>query len=189
MGTRHLIAVVLDGQYRIAQYGQWDGYPSGQGATVLEFLKNYNRDRFESKLRAASFMTNDELESFGRVADTIGNWQQKFPAMTRDTGADILELVQNSPDGIKLRNSLGFAGDSLFCEFAYVIDLDNDNLELYVGFNQSPLADGERFKDMLGLEKADGYYPIRLAGRWTLNALPSVEQMDEASQEEKKTDH
>ena len=30
MGTRHLIAVQLDGEYKIAQYGQWDGYPEGK---------------------------------------------------------------------------------------------------------------------------------------------------------------
>lgn len=27
MGTRHLTAVVIDGDYKVAQYGQWDGYP------------------------------------------------------------------------------------------------------------------------------------------------------------------
>lgn len=31
MGTRNLTAVYLDGQYKVAQYGQWDGYPEGQG--------------------------------------------------------------------------------------------------------------------------------------------------------------
>lgn len=25
MGTRNLTAVYLDGQYKVAQYGQWDG--------------------------------------------------------------------------------------------------------------------------------------------------------------------
>ena len=27
MGTRNLTVVYLDGQYKVAQYGQWDGYP------------------------------------------------------------------------------------------------------------------------------------------------------------------
>lgn len=35
MGTRNLTAVYLDGQYKVAQYGQWDGYPEGQGITAL----------------------------------------------------------------------------------------------------------------------------------------------------------
>lgn len=40
MGTRNLTAVYLDGQYKVAQYGQWDGYPEGQGITVLTFLRD-----------------------------------------------------------------------------------------------------------------------------------------------------
>ena len=38
MGTRHLICAHKDGKYPIAQYGQWDGYPEGQGVDVLSFL-------------------------------------------------------------------------------------------------------------------------------------------------------
>ena len=38
MGTRNLTVVYVDGEYRVAQYGQWDGYPSGQGMTCLKFL-------------------------------------------------------------------------------------------------------------------------------------------------------
>lgn len=40
MGARNLTAVYLDGQYKVAQYGQWDGYPEGQGITVLTFLRD-----------------------------------------------------------------------------------------------------------------------------------------------------
>lgn len=39
MGTRHLICVQHNNEYKVAKYGQWDGYPSGQGAGILEFLK------------------------------------------------------------------------------------------------------------------------------------------------------
>lgn len=41
MGTRNLTIVIdKQGALKVAQYGQWDGYPSGQGAVVLEFAKN-----------------------------------------------------------------------------------------------------------------------------------------------------
>lgn len=41
MGTRNLTMVISqEGEKKVAQYGQWDGYPSGVGASVLAFLKN-----------------------------------------------------------------------------------------------------------------------------------------------------
>ena len=42
MGTRNLTIVHKNGEYKVAQYGQWDGYPEGLGATLLNFLKNVN---------------------------------------------------------------------------------------------------------------------------------------------------
>ncbi|KUI62430.1 hypothetical protein VP1G_09557 [Cytospora mali] len=42
MGTRHLIIIYQDGKYKLAQYGQWDGYPEGQGVAVLKFLSEPN---------------------------------------------------------------------------------------------------------------------------------------------------
>ena len=50
MGTRNLTAVYLDGQYKVAQYGQWDGYPEGQGITALTFL----RDKMDCETRPTS---------------------------------------------------------------------------------------------------------------------------------------
>ncbi len=190
MGTRHLIAVQLDGQYRIAQYGQWDGYPSGQGERVIEFLKAWDRPLFDSKLRAASFLTKEEVEEINGTIkrENLGDtWQNKWPALTRDTGAEILKMVQDSAPGMKLKNSIDFAGDSLFCEYAYVIDLDTNKLELFVGFNGRPLEKGDRFfgakLDPEGQKREDGspkYYPIRLAKAYDLQKLPTVQQMERA---------
>ena len=36
MGTRHLTAVVLNGDFKVAQYGQWDGFTNGQLPLQIE---------------------------------------------------------------------------------------------------------------------------------------------------------
>lgn len=171
MGTRHLIAVKLDGEYRIAQYGQWDGYPSGQGVDVLEFLAKFDRPAFERKLRAASFYTPSELEALWK-----GDWLDSNPHISRDAGADILGMVLAAPDGIKLRNSIDFAGDSLFCEYGYVIDLDDNVLEVFKGFNREPLPEHERFA-AAKREEGSEYYPIRRVAQYPLYSLPTAEVM------------
>ena len=38
MGTRHLTCVVKDGEFKVAQYGQWDGYLNGQGKIICDFI-------------------------------------------------------------------------------------------------------------------------------------------------------
>jgi len=57
MGTRNLTMVISGGETKIAQYGQWDGYPRGQGKTCLEFLKANNLDKFKEKLKLLRWET------------------------------------------------------------------------------------------------------------------------------------
>ena len=64
--------------------------------------------------------------------------------MSRDIGAKILGMVNDAPEGteIVLQNSIDFARDSLFCEYAYVVDLTRNTLEAYKGFQKSPAPQG-----------------------------------------------
>lgn len=182
MGTRHLIAVQLDGQYRVAQYGQWDGYPSGQGATVLKFLKKWDRPTFEAKLRAVAWITQEELDALNaRIKAERLDWPSLWPELHRDTGAEILRLVQDRDAGIKLRNQIDFAANSLMCEWGYVIDLDANTLEVFKGFQKLPLPKEDRFanfKPTDSREAVEGYYQIRRVASYPLDKLPSMTRME-----------
>lgn len=175
MGTRHLIAVQLGGEYRIAQYGQWDGYPSGQGSEVLAFVRGMDRPAFEQNLRASSFMTPADFDELKAEIDRrkIADWQTEWPHLSRDAGSEILAMVQRGP--LKLRDTRSFAADSLFCEWGYVIDLDTNRLEVFKGFNQSPLDPSERFYGVTEAGSNPDYQPIKKAHEWPLDALPSDE--------------
>jgi len=172
MGTRSLIAVHVDKRYGVAQYNQWDGDPGGQGTGVLDFLKDMDKDKFIEKVRATKFATQ---EDYNRINTKHGKeWARHYPQMSRDTGSDILQMVQEFEPGIMLKNSIDFAGDSLMCEWAYVVDFDENALEVYKGFNKKPLDKTERFADT----KIEGkeYYPVYLVMQWDLSALPSDEE-------------
>ena len=177
--------VVYRGKTKIAQYGQWDGYPAGQGRTVLEFLRSVNLDEFKKKVAKLKWLTKKQ----GEAIDADPNWDKHYPYLSRDAGAEVLNAVMygkmhvnDYPNKKKeinvtvigLVNRDGFAGDSLFCEWAYVIDLDNEVLEVYDGFNKKPLTEADRFRD---LSKDNDYYPIKLVKSYPLSDLPTLDQM------------
>jgi len=172
MGTRHLTCVVLDGEYAIAQYGQWDGYPSGQGTDILDFLKkDFDKDLFLKELKSWKTISSEEANAFP---------ENSFPnSLNRDTGSKILQLVQDGEVDQEYRvlyNNIKFAQDSLFCEWAYVLNLDTDELEVFQGCNTTPLSKSERFynKDFKAEETGHGntYYQARLLHIFDINNLP-----------------
>jgi hypothetical protein len=64
MGTRNLTKVIdKDGITRVAQYGQWDGYPEGQGKSMLDFISNYRMlDKIELSLAKCRFIDQAEID-------------------------------------------------------------------------------------------------------------------------------
>ena len=182
MGTRNLTMVIHEGKTKVAQYGQWDGYPSGQGATCLEFLRNADLEKFKEKLRLVRFQTEDDGKELDNFLDGIGckdgwmdadqaeKYHKKYPMLTRDNGAGILKLIYENDKEVFLVDSSDFAMDSLFCEWAYVIDLDNEQLEVYSGFNQKELDASERFYS----STPDGeYYGVGLVKKYSFKELPT----------------
>jgi len=187
MGTRNLTVVMLDQKPVVAQYGQWDGYPKGQGYTVLEFLRKVKLDKFKEKLKNVRFVDETDEKEIKEFLESIGcpdgwmtseqsaKYHEKYPYMSRDHGAKILDLIMKSKGEVLLNNSIDFAGDSLFCEWAYLIDLDNNTLECYSGFNKEPLTEDQRFKDS-PIEKDTEYLPIKCLKKYPLDNLPTKRQ-------------
>ena len=184
MGTRHLIAVMKDNEYKVAQYGQWDGYPEGQGLKVLSFLKEKNIEDFKEQVSKCRFIEDDSFfekiykelnietkNGFISMADSE-KFKKQYPQLDRDMGADILNFIMKNDD-IILKNSLEFAKDSLFCEWCYVIDLDRNTFEVYEGFNSNPLSEEERFYNPNNENK---YYPVKHIISFDLRSLPTKEK-------------
>lgn len=192
MGTRHLVAVQIDGEYKVAQYGQWDGYPSGKGIVVLDFLDTIMADvasleLFKSNLRQTRWVTEEESEAAWVDAgaepgakyvsmDVVERHNQKYPQLSRNTGAKILDAVLALPAPLALQNNIDFAKNSLFCEWAYVIDFDSNTFEVFKGFNMAPTSG--RFAGQVQIGRngpgSDGYGPVALVASWPLDHLPDA---------------
>lgn len=177
MGTRHLICVFYRSRFVVAQYGQWDGYPEGQGMKVLAFLRSTdNIDKFKQGLEHAYTPTDAEVEE---VSQAIAKLEREYldtavaagvappakelsertqalcPSLSRDTSAEILEVVANATAGapVPIRLGLEFIHDGLFCEWAYVVDLDAEVLEVFNSIEEEHEGSSQRFKDVPGAVK------------------------------------
>lgn len=173
MGTRHLTAVMHNKEYKVAQYGQWDGYLSGQGMTVLNFLRDdFDREKFVKQVEKLHWITNEEIEMIKKNHEQ--DWTSVYPYLSRDMGGKILKYVQDNELKTGLKNSIGFVEDNLMCEYAYVIDLDKNAFEVYKGFQERPLEESERFYKEN--PDKDGYYPVKMIACYELDKLPTDEE-------------
>jgi len=151
MGTRNLTCVQKDNKLVVSKYCQWDGYPDGQGLTVISFIKSvFDKDLFIQKLKNVSEATEKYLKKINKelgIKPSSDGWitmedtdrlRKSYPHLQRDMGGEILAFIQmNDKDiDIKLNKDVGFALSSLFCEYAYVLNLDEDTLDFYTGFNE-----------------------------------------------------
>lgn len=175
MGTRSLIAAQIGGEYKVAQYSQWDGYPSGQGITILNFLRNVNIENLKRAISECKWITKEEIDSINeniRMLPSGYEWQKDYPELSRDTGGDIFNVILFSGKR-KLKNDIDFAKDSLFCEWAYVVDFDKGTFEVYEGCNQRPLKEADRFYSADCDE--NGYYPVVIVKEYRIDNLPDDE--------------
>jgi hypothetical protein len=132
MGTRNLTVVKnAAGETKVAQYGQWDGYPSYSGTTALEFLRDKtNRDNLKQRLTLVQFVDDQEVDTIYKRFETT-DWENKeflneYPGLHRDTGVKILEAVASSTATLKTVDNSEFRNDDLFCEGIYEVDFSTN---------------------------------------------------------------
>jgi len=188
MGTRHLICVIHDKEFKLAQYGQFDGYPSGSGIKVLNFLREEfekeqfikNLDKLEEYTLEKKKEVYSQLNIKGDKEDYIvmseyDKLKTSYPELHRYTSAEVLSLIQNGNCRFK-EMVLRFAKDSLFCEWVYLINLDTDAFEVYVGYVQKQPPK----ENIFGNEKNEaGYYPCKLVKSYSITELPTREKFIE----------
>lgn len=168
MGTRNLTLVYYKGKYRIVQYGQYDGYPEGQGLIALDFLlDNINIADLQKVLddsdKRIIFLSEEENDAYfedllrKQIETRSPTSLPPIESLARITGAKILEIVAcatpEEPVMIHLHD-MEFLNDKLFMEWAWVVDLDRRVLEAYTHWDRYKIMDEKsRFEEVLGSEK------------------------------------
>lgn len=134
MGTRNLTKVIdKDGTLVVAQYGQWDGYPTGQGVSMLSFISEYGMlDKIEKSLCKCRFIEQAEIDQmwfryqevtkFAPAREDHNGFHTIYPSLSRDTATDILKVIVYSNEDVMLSDESSFEKDELFCEGIYTLN-------------------------------------------------------------------
>jgi len=173
MGTRGLMGVRVDGVDKLT-YNHWDSYPSALGEDILEYLKTVDIDEEAEKARSLRLVQEDDrpttvdIEKYKQYCNLkVGEKSAKtWYCLLRELQG---KLHQTMLAGVMI-DSHEFINDSLFCEWAYVVNFDERVLEVYKGFQREPHAKGRYASAVCSPEQ--GYYPCALIKEFSLNDLP-----------------
>jgi hypothetical protein len=184
MGTGGFLGFVIDGALKIS-FNDSDSYPDGLGSEVLEWLTDHQAsvasavrqgttDGLIEQIRALRVI---DWEAAPSVEDRQWIQDHADPShdpMPWDQLRDHLqELTEGNLDAM-LRYGVIFdasdnLADSLHAEWGYLIDLDADRFEVYVGLQRAPHDKG-RFAHLAPTRP--NYYPVALRAAWPLTELP-----------------
>lgn len=179
MGTRSATIIIQDGKAK-GYYNQYDGYPEGVGSEVIAELVKIDKEKgwdvFKQNCKKVKLVDENKKPSKAVIKKYVDNgfYNDKVNAQNSEDWYCLLRELQGAnyiPNIMSgkvehMLNGTNFVKSSLFCEYAYVIDLDKMVLEFYRGFQKKPQP-GNRF----GEKKDDGYYPCAKVGQISLNDI------------------
>ena len=182
MGTRGLYGFRKNGVDKTT-YNHFDSYPSGLGQTVVEFCKLHSIKEMNTIFDKIVMVKEGETPTEEQIKECIENGFANFSVSTksktdwycllRECQGD-LECLAKAKDHAYMTNGQNFIKDSLFCEYAYIINLDDEVLEFWEGFQRVP-QEGNRY----GTEPDGNYYPCKLSLTFPLDEIEDVNKIVE----------
>lgn len=177
MGTRGAYGFYIDGKTMVT-YNHLDSYPSGLGESVVTFIRMCKIDDvLRDRVRNLRGVQEDDGPSaadifqFRSTTDTsVGENGEKpcWYQLLRKQQGDLTAMLKA---GVYI-DSKNFLADSLFCEWAFVVNLDSNTLEIYMGFQKEAHAKG-RYADWPGTVVRDEYAPVGLVKEIPFDDLPA----------------
>lgn len=120
MGTRHYqVVITKEGDKKVQQFGQWDGYPEGQGLNILRYLKSGNLEKYQNELEKLREVTKEELKAIDFI-----DWNVEYPYLSRDCGSKIHQMIENGE--VKFVSLCPEEEAGAWCEGFYTIDFQEN---------------------------------------------------------------
>lgn len=155
MSTRGAWGIRIENQDKIT-YNHRDAYPGGLGQTLIAFLKQY--PNLTDKAKTLRVVKREELTD------------EQLRLLDRNTDNDYIKTILNLGLMIDCYN---FLSDSLFCEWAYIINLDEKIFEVYRGFQDKPHQKGRYANLSYRKEyRIQQWWPVAFVNDFSFNHLP-----------------
>lgn len=178
MSTRGLYGIRKNGVDKCT-YNHSDSYPSYLGFNIVSFCKESSIENLNIFFDNIEIV--DELskptEKQKKYCEELGLANFSVASQSNDDWYCLLRNLQgnfalyykyiNDNKRIFMIDNSEFIKDSLFCEYAYIINLDKNVLEFYKGFQTK-----RQNKNRYGVRRDEnGYYPCRLIKEFSLDDI------------------
>lgn len=173
MGTRGLVGFRLESKDYLA-YNHYDSYPSGLGREVVGQLAQLNLETLPGDVQGLALVTDDtpitkdiveRLKAYTELHVSEQSTEDWYCLLHGAQGS----LVAYLEIGLMPDNA-AFIRDSLFCEWAYIVNLDTVKLEIWRGFQKLPDPNNR-----YGQEADDsGYYPCTMLAQFPLKSVTAA---------------
>ncbi len=170
-------------------YNHCDSYPEGLGATALALTKKIATELGIDYVR-------NQLDNIKVITETTGEpTPEDITALTSYTDLSVAGkstsdwycLMRNLQGNLEEMLKAGYISvdndfiyDSLFCEWAYIINLDTNTLEVYKGFIKDEQGEGRYQFDISKVpghrrNSEETYFPCSLIKEFDFDSLPEEE--------------
>jgi len=142
MGTRGAYGFYSKGETKVT-YNHFDGYPSALGYNILKYCNDHSIEEMRDLFDRLVMVDENVLPSEGQIEkyrkwlnNQVGNGQDWY-SLLREAQGDLGVYDElKDEDEVHMIDSKDFLKDSLSCEWAYIINLDKEVLEIYEGFQK-----------------------------------------------------
>lgn len=168
MGTRGIYGFRKNNEDKIT-YNHFDSYPSCLGEEIIDYLKINSIEKLntlydklilvDEEFKISDF-SEEQKEKYKRYLEEIKN------SKTSEIDMDMYSFLRQFQGDLKkydefpeidlMLDNRGFIKISLFCEWGYIINLDDNTLEIWKGFQKKPQKNNR-----YGNGKWEGYYPCK----------------------------
>ena len=167
MATRGCYGFYKKGIAKVS-YNHSDSYPSGLGQDIVRFINSTSIKEMNEIFNNIEMVNEDEKPTDEQLVEL--KLTNKYDGKEKDFDwYSVLRNIQGDLSAYK-KNERFMIDNQFFiysrsCQYAYIINLDNNSLEIYVGVQST------KCKGRYGTKQSE-YYP-KLIKKFPLSGIPS----------------